>query len=148
MKKLYYIIGLLTALFVVSCSESLEETYDEFAGDGMIRYLGKCADVEVNPGWERLQVVWKHNIDAGVKSHFLPVRHPMIACTKHLGPVCSCTFFRKIFLCCNNVYYSGTAMGKSSRNCRFYWIFVRFVSRFFAHFPDRKKAFSQLNFIM
>lgn len=38
MKKLYYIIGLLTALFVVSCSESLEETYDEFAGDGMIRY--------------------------------------------------------------------------------------------------------------
>ena len=31
----------------------------------------------------------------------------MIACTKHLGPVCSCTFFRKIFLCCNNVYYSG-----------------------------------------
>ena len=57
MKKLYYIIGLLTALFVVSCSESLEETYDEFAGDGMIRYLGKCADVEVNPGWERLQVV-------------------------------------------------------------------------------------------
>ena len=67
MKKLYYIIGLLTALFVVSCSESLEETYDEFAGDGMIRYLGKCADVEVNPGWERLQVVWKHNIDAGVK---------------------------------------------------------------------------------
>lgn len=41
MKKLYYIIGLLTALFVVSCSESLEETYDEFAGDGMIRYLGK-----------------------------------------------------------------------------------------------------------
>lgn len=33
----------------------------------MIRYLGKCADVEVNPGWERLQVVWKHNIDAGVK---------------------------------------------------------------------------------
>ena len=41
MKKLYYIIGLLTALFVVSCSESLEETYDEFAGDGMHPLLGQ-----------------------------------------------------------------------------------------------------------
>ncbi len=66
-KKLYYTIGLFAAFLAAGCSESLEETYDEFAGDGMIRYLGKCADVSVNPGWERLQVVWKHNIDAGVK---------------------------------------------------------------------------------
>lgn len=66
-RKLYYAIGLFAVLFMTGCSESLEETYDEFAGDGMIRYLGKCAAVEVNPGWERLQVVWKHNIDAGVK---------------------------------------------------------------------------------
>mgnify|MGYP000369353900 FL=1 len=53
-RKLYYTIGLFAVLFAAGCSESLEETYDEFAGDGMIRYLGKCADVEVNPGWERL----------------------------------------------------------------------------------------------
>lgn len=66
-RKLYYAIGLFAVLFMTGCSESLEETYDEFAGDGMIRYLGKCSNVEVNPGWERLQVVWKHNIDAGVK---------------------------------------------------------------------------------
>jgi lipoprotein len=66
-RKLYYTIGLFAVLFAAGCSESLKETYDEFAGDGMIRYLGKCANVEVNPGWERLQVVWKHNIDAGVK---------------------------------------------------------------------------------
>ena len=66
-KKLYYIIGLIVACFATACSESLEETYDEFSGDGMIRYVGKCADVEVNPGWERLQVVWKHNIDAAVE---------------------------------------------------------------------------------
>lgn len=66
-KKLYYIIGLIVACFATACSESQEETYDEFSGDGMIRYVGKCADVEVNPGWERLQVVWKHNIDAAVE---------------------------------------------------------------------------------
>lgn len=66
-KRLYYTLGLFVSLLAVGCSESLEETYDEYAGDGMIRYLGKCTDVEVNPGWERLQVVWKHNIDAGVK---------------------------------------------------------------------------------
>ena len=66
-KRIYYTVGLLAVLLTAGCSESLEETYDEFAGDGMIRYLGKCADVSVNPGWERLQVVWKHNIDAGVK---------------------------------------------------------------------------------
>ena len=65
-KKLYYIIGLIVASFATASSESLEETYDEFSGDGMIRYVGKCADVEVNPGWERLQVVWKHNIEATV----------------------------------------------------------------------------------
>lgn len=39
-KKLYYIIGLIVACFATACSESLEETYDEFSGDGMIRYVG------------------------------------------------------------------------------------------------------------
>lgn len=66
-KKLYYTIGLFAAFLLPSCSESLEDTYGEFAGDGMIRYLGKCDSVSVNPGWERLQVIWRHNIDAGVK---------------------------------------------------------------------------------
>lgn len=67
LEKLYSVIALSIVFFAISCSESLEDTYDDFAGDGMIRYVGKCADVEVNPGWERLQVVWKHNIDAGVE---------------------------------------------------------------------------------
>ena len=66
-KKLYYTIGLFAAFLLAGCSESLEDTYDEFTGDGMIRYVGKCDSVGVNPGWERLQVVWRHNIDAGVK---------------------------------------------------------------------------------
>ena len=76
-------------------------------------------------------------------SQYLP-----ITCTKQQGPVCSCTFFRKIFLCCNNVYYSGTAMGKSSRNCRFYCIFVRLVSSFFASFSDNNFIFSEEIFIL
>lgn len=67
MKHLYYTIILLAALFAWGCSESLEETYNEYIEGGMIRYIGKCSDLEVNPGWERLQVIWKNNIDAGIK---------------------------------------------------------------------------------
>ena len=67
MKKLYYTITLLAALLAWGCSETLEETYDEYTEGGMIRYIGKCSDLEVNPGWERLQVIWKNNIDAGIK---------------------------------------------------------------------------------
>ena len=65
-RKLYYIAWLLAALFAISC-EDLEETYDEYAGDGMVRYIGKCSEVEVQPGWERLRVSWKNNLDAAVK---------------------------------------------------------------------------------
>ena len=67
MIKIYYMLGLLAAILVAGCSESLEDTYDEYIEGGMVRYLGKCADVEVNPGWERLQVIWKNNIDAAIK---------------------------------------------------------------------------------
>lgn len=66
-RKLYYIVSLFVAFLAVGCNETLEETYDEYTQGGMIRYVGKCSDVEVNPGWERLQVVWKNNIDAGIK---------------------------------------------------------------------------------
>ena len=67
MKNIYYTLALLTAFFAIGCNETLEETYDEYTEGGMIRYLGKCSNLEVNPGWERLQIVWKNNIDAGVK---------------------------------------------------------------------------------
>ena len=66
-KKMYYMLGLLVGFLVIGCNETLEETYDEYTKGGLIRYVGKCADVQVNSGWERLQVVWKNNIDAGVK---------------------------------------------------------------------------------
>lgn len=67
MTRIYYTLCLFTTLFVWGCSESLEDTYDEYTKGGMIRYLGKCSDVQVNPGWERLQVIWKNNVDAGIK---------------------------------------------------------------------------------
>ena len=65
-RKLLYGIGLLAVFFMMSC-EDLEDTYDEWSGDGMVRYVGKAGDVEVAPGWERLRVTWKNGNDANVK---------------------------------------------------------------------------------
>ena len=39
--------------------ESLEDTYKDYAGDGPIRYLVKCDDLDVKAGWNRLVVSWK-----------------------------------------------------------------------------------------
>lgn len=64
-KYLIHIAWVLAAFFVVGC-EDLEDTYDEYAGDGMIRYVGKNSDLEVQPGWYRLKVKWKDNIDAAI----------------------------------------------------------------------------------
>lgn len=60
MKK--YIVLLFAALAMVSC-ESLEDTYKDFAGDGPIRYLGKCSELTVQSGWNRLIVSWKNSPD-------------------------------------------------------------------------------------
>lgn len=62
MNKFIYFIGLWT-IFAISCSESLEDTYSDYAGNGKIRYLGKCSNVEVTPGWERLEVRWQNSVD-------------------------------------------------------------------------------------
>lgn len=64
--KLYYLICILAVWTIAGC-EDLEDTYDEFTGNGRIRYLGKCSNVEVLPGWKRIRVVWKNNIDAAAK---------------------------------------------------------------------------------
>lgn len=53
------------ALFA-SCSESLEDTYKDYSGNGKIRYLAKCYDLTVKPGWERIELNWKNGIDATV----------------------------------------------------------------------------------
>ncbi|WP_162222327.1 DUF4998 domain-containing protein [Bacteroides acidifaciens] len=60
MKK--YIGLLLVILTMISC-ESLEDTYKDYAGDGPIRYLGKCTNLVVRPGWNRLIVSWTNSAD-------------------------------------------------------------------------------------
>ncbi len=64
--KLYYMAFLFAAFCMVGC-EDLEDTYDEFSGDGVIRYTGKCSNLSVEPGWERLRVSWKGNMDPNIE---------------------------------------------------------------------------------
>ena len=48
MRKRKYIINLFAvAALLVGCGESLEDTYSDYAGDGPVRYAGKCTDVKV-----------------------------------------------------------------------------------------------------
>ena len=59
-------IGILLCMltFVIACdNESLEDTYKEYAGKGEIRYLGKCNNLLVTPGWKRIIITWENNSD-------------------------------------------------------------------------------------
>lgn len=56
-------IGLLVAILTMVSCESLEDTYKDYAGDGIIRYLGKCTDLSIQPGWNRLIVSWTNSAD-------------------------------------------------------------------------------------
>ncbi len=53
----------LLACFCFAACEDLEDTYDDFVGDGPIDYLATCSEVTVSPGWERLVVTWKNHLD-------------------------------------------------------------------------------------
>lgn len=53
---------LLAVLFLAGC-EDLEDTYEDYVGNGPVRYLAKCDSVEVLSGWNRLIVSWKNNLD-------------------------------------------------------------------------------------
>lgn len=66
-KKIYF-AWMLAAVFALAGCEDLEDTYSDYAGDGMVRYVGKCKDVTVTPGWERLHVEWKNSLDPGIES--------------------------------------------------------------------------------
>lgn len=64
MNRLKYIIVLvLICIFYMSCNETLEDTYSDYAGNGKIRYLGKCSNIEITPGWERLELKWQNSTD-------------------------------------------------------------------------------------
>ena len=56
-------LWILISLVLVAGCESLEDTYSDYAGDGAIRYLGKCTKVSIAPGWKRLIVKWVNNVD-------------------------------------------------------------------------------------
>lgn len=62
-----YIINLFVlTVLLVSCGEDLEDTYSDYAGNGRIRYVGKCTDLDITPGWKRLSLQWKNSMDATV----------------------------------------------------------------------------------
>ncbi len=56
-------LGLTAAFLLTGCGESLEDTYKDYAGDGAIRYLGRCHDIEVESGWQHIVVKWENGID-------------------------------------------------------------------------------------
>lgn len=53
---------MLALLFAAGC-EDLKDTYDDYAGDGPVRYMARCSDVKVESGWECLRVFWKNALD-------------------------------------------------------------------------------------
>ena len=52
MKRIYIVI-VLTAIFagIFAGCEDQEDTWDDYAGNGRIRYTGKCTDVSLELGW-------------------------------------------------------------------------------------------------
>ncbi len=91
MKRIYF-IWMFGILFLAFGCEELEDTYSDYAGDGMIRYVGKCSDVTVKLGWERLIVEWKNNLDPAIENIRLTcqVGKNMIADTLLEASVTSC----------------------------------------------------------
>ncbi len=69
MKKVY-IIMIMTAVFagIFAGCEDQEDTWDKYAGDGRIRYTGKCMDIALKLGWEEATVSWKNTLDPNRES--------------------------------------------------------------------------------
>lgn len=61
-KYKYTVLCIIGLIFMQSC-DKIEDTYKDFAGDGDIRYLGKCTHLNVASGWERLIVSWENSVD-------------------------------------------------------------------------------------
>ncbi len=49
-------------VFFISC-EKMEDTYEEYKGDGKIRYVGKCTGLSIEPGWKRFRLSWVNSLD-------------------------------------------------------------------------------------
>lgn len=65
MKINKYIYSLLILSTVASC-QTLEETYDQYSGDGLVRNVGKATDVKIDPAWYKLGVSWNNSLDPNV----------------------------------------------------------------------------------
>lgn len=48
----------LALLFSLASCESIEETYDEWAGDGPIQYLNKVYNLKATPQWQAVKLNW------------------------------------------------------------------------------------------
>ena len=73
MKYTTILLSLLAFLSFAGCEE-LEDTYDDYAGDGPITYLAKCTDVTVESGWQRLAVKWTNQLDPNRNGVWLQCR--------------------------------------------------------------------------
>ena len=60
------ILWLFFSFFLCVGCEDLEDTYSDYAGDGKIRYLGKCTNIEISPGWQKLYVNWENSTDPNI----------------------------------------------------------------------------------
>lgn len=58
-------VCIVLAVLAVSC-EKLEDTYSDYVGDGVVRYLGKPSNVSVSSGWKRLVVKWTNSVDPAI----------------------------------------------------------------------------------
>lgn len=64
MKNIYIILmGMAIFAGIFAGCEDMEDTWDEYAGNGRIRYTGKCTDVALKLGWEEATVAWKNTLD-------------------------------------------------------------------------------------
>ena len=70
MKTIIKLTAILTvALLMAGCGESLEDTYKDYSGDGTsIRYTGRCRNISVTGGWQRIVVNWTNNVDPIIKN--------------------------------------------------------------------------------
>ena len=62
MRRMIYFV-ILIAFACVGCGDA----QDEFVGEPMIRYVGKCTDLTVTPGWQRVRLDWKNNVDPSIE---------------------------------------------------------------------------------
>lgn len=53
----------MSSVLALSACQDIKDTYADFTGDGEIRYIGKCDNLSVSPGWKRLIVDWTNNVD-------------------------------------------------------------------------------------